>query len=157
MSYFNAFYSVQFVRLLSECRIIISLPFPAFPYPPLPCPSLPFPALPCLSLPVLSLPCLSLPFPSLPCLSLPFPPLPFPTLPFAFPLPSLQDPSAPPLYDLYAVSQHSGGMGGGHYTAVCKNKIDKRWYSLCVCVCMCVCACVCVRVRAYVCVCGWAS
>jgi hypothetical protein len=26
----------------------------------------------------------------------------------------------PPIYDLYAVSQHSGGLGGGHYTAVCK-------------------------------------
>ena len=38
-----------------------------------------------------------------------------------------QDPKAPPLYDLYAVSQHSGGMGGGHYTAVCKNAIDKKW------------------------------
>ena len=30
-------------------------------------------------------------------------------------------------YDLYAVSQHYGGMGGGHYTAVCKN-IDGNWY-----------------------------
>ena len=39
----------------------------------------------------------------------------------------IQDPKAPPVYDLYAVSQHSGGMGGGHYTAVCKNSIDKKW------------------------------
>lgn len=23
----------------------------------------------------------------------------------------------PPIYDLYAVSNHIGGMGGGHYTA----------------------------------------
>ena len=30
-------------------------------------------------------------------------------------------------YDLFAVSQHYGGMGGGHYTAVCKN-IDGNWY-----------------------------
>ena len=30
-------------------------------------------------------------------------------------------------YDLFAVSQHFGGTGGGHYTAVCKN-IDGRWY-----------------------------
>ena len=30
-------------------------------------------------------------------------------------------------YDLFAVSQHFGGMGGGHYTAVCKN-IDGNWY-----------------------------
>ena len=31
-------------------------------------------------------------------------------------------------YDLYAVSQHYGSMGGGHYTAICKN-IDGNWYS----------------------------
>ena len=31
-------------------------------------------------------------------------------------------------YDLFAVSQHYGGCGGGHYTAVCKN-IDGKWYS----------------------------
>ena len=31
-------------------------------------------------------------------------------------------------YDLFAVSQHYGGTGGGHYTAVCKN-IDGNWYS----------------------------
>ena len=30
-------------------------------------------------------------------------------------------------YDLFAVSQHYGGMGGGHYTAICKN-IDGEWY-----------------------------
>ena len=30
-------------------------------------------------------------------------------------------------YDLFAVSQHFGGMGGGHYTAICKN-IDGKWY-----------------------------
>ena len=30
-------------------------------------------------------------------------------------------------YDLFAVSQHYGDMGGGHYTAVCKN-IDGYWY-----------------------------
>jgi ubiquitin carboxyl-terminal hydrolase 4/11/15 len=29
-------------------------------------------------------------------------------------------------YDLYGVSQHFGGVGGGHYTAVCKN--DNNWY-----------------------------
>lgn len=29
-------------------------------------------------------------------------------------------------YDLYAVSQHYGGVGGGHYTACCKN--DGKWY-----------------------------
>ena len=31
------------------------------------------------------------------------------------------------VYDLYAVSQHYGGTGGGHYTAVCKN--NGSWYS----------------------------
>ena len=30
-------------------------------------------------------------------------------------------------YDLFAVNQHYGGTGGGHYTAVCKN-IDGSWY-----------------------------
>ena len=30
-------------------------------------------------------------------------------------------------YDLFAVSQHYGGCGGGHYTAVCKN-YDGKWY-----------------------------
>ena len=30
-------------------------------------------------------------------------------------------------YDLFAVSQHYGGTGGGHYTAVCKN-VDGKWY-----------------------------
>lgn len=29
-------------------------------------------------------------------------------------------------YELYAVSQHYGSCGGGHYTAVCKN--DGKWY-----------------------------
>ena len=32
------------------------------------------------------------------------------------------------IYDLYGVSEHSGGMGGGHYTAKCKNAIDGKWY-----------------------------
>lgn len=39
------------------------------------------------------------------------------------------DEDAPPLYDLYAVSEHSGGLGGGHYTAVAKNFRDHRWYT----------------------------
>ena len=30
-------------------------------------------------------------------------------------------------YDLFAVSQHYGSTGGGHYTAVCKN--DGKWFS----------------------------
>jgi len=32
------------------------------------------------------------------------------------------------IYDLYAVSNHMGGMGGGHYTAYCKNLSDRKWY-----------------------------
>jgi len=35
----------------------------------------------------------------------------------------------PPIYDLIAVSNHYGGMGGGHYTAYAKNVKDERWYS----------------------------
>merc|ERR1712029_1097152 len=31
------------------------------------------------------------------------------------------------VYDLMAVSNHYGGMGGGHYTAYAKNKDDGRW------------------------------
>ena len=36
---------------------------------------------------------------------------------------------APPIYDLYAVSQQSGSLSGGHYTAVCQNFMNKKWYS----------------------------
>ncbi|XP_056315195.1 ubiquitin carboxyl-terminal hydrolase 15 [Danio aesculapii] len=32
-------------------------------------------------------------------------------------------------YDLIAVSNHYGGMGGGHYTAYAKNVEDDQWYS----------------------------
>ena len=32
----------------------------------------------------------------------------------------------PQIYELYAVSQHSGGMGGGHYTAYALH--GKQWY-----------------------------
>ncbi|XP_078369197.1 ubiquitin carboxyl-terminal hydrolase 4-like [Oculina patagonica] len=34
-----------------------------------------------------------------------------------------------PIYKLIAVSNHYGGMGGGHYTAYAKNCRDGRWYS----------------------------
>jgi len=33
-------------------------------------------------------------------------------------------------YDLFAVSCHGGGLGGGHYWAYAKNLIDKKWYTL---------------------------
>jgi ubiquitin carboxyl-terminal hydrolase 8 len=36
--------------------------------------------------------------------------------------------SEPPLYDLYAVSNHVGDLGGGHYTACAKNRFDDQWY-----------------------------
>ena len=36
------------------------------------------------------------------------------------------DTSAPPKYDLYAISNHFGGLGGGHYTASAKN--SGKWY-----------------------------
>lgn len=32
------------------------------------------------------------------------------------------------IYDLIAVDNHFGGLGGGHYTAYGKNFFDKRWY-----------------------------
>ncbi|KDD74252.1 ubiquitin carboxyl-terminal hydrolase, partial [Helicosporidium sp. ATCC 50920] len=32
------------------------------------------------------------------------------------------------LYDLYAVSDHFGGLGGGHYTATVQMQDDKKWY-----------------------------
>uniref|UniRef100_A0A8C8G624 Ubiquitin carboxyl-terminal hydrolase n=1 Tax=Oncorhynchus tshawytscha TaxID=74940 RepID=A0A8C8G624_ONCTS len=39
------------------------------------------------------------------------------------------DPKAGPyVYDLIAVSNHYGGMGGGHYTAYGKNKADGKWH-----------------------------
>jgi ubiquitin C-terminal hydrolase len=34
----------------------------------------------------------------------------------------------PPLYDLFAVSEHHGSLGGGHYTAQVKGIADPQWY-----------------------------
>ena len=39
------------------------------------------------------------------------------------------DKRAPPLYDLYGVSLHSGGLGGGHYTATCRNHRTGDWFN----------------------------
>ena len=36
--------------------------------------------------------------------------------------------ATPPIYDLFAVSDHSGGLGGGHYTAHAQNFVNKKWY-----------------------------
>uniref|UniRef100_A0A3B3ZK35 Ubiquitin carboxyl-terminal hydrolase n=1 Tax=Periophthalmus magnuspinnatus TaxID=409849 RepID=A0A3B3ZK35_9GOBI len=42
----------------------------------------------------------------------------------------LINPNAGPcVYDLIAVSNHYGGMGGGHYTAYAMNKDDGKWYN----------------------------
>ncbi|XP_056132068.1 ubiquitin carboxyl-terminal hydrolase 15-like isoform X2 [Lampris incognitus] len=42
----------------------------------------------------------------------------------------LINPNAGPCrYNLIAVSNHYGGMGGGHYTAYAKNKDDDKWYN----------------------------
>ncbi len=36
--------------------------------------------------------------------------------------------STPPVYELYAVSNHYGSLGGGHYTAYAKNHRESKWY-----------------------------
>ncbi|GAM18410.1 hypothetical protein SAMD00019534_015850 [Acytostelium subglobosum LB1] len=35
---------------------------------------------------------------------------------------------ADPIYDLFAVSNHYGSMGGGHYTAYALNEIEDQWF-----------------------------
>ena len=32
-------------------------------------------------------------------------------------------------YNLYAIVNHMGGLGGGHYVAHCKNPLDSNWYN----------------------------
>jgi ubiquitin carboxyl-terminal hydrolase 4/11 len=32
------------------------------------------------------------------------------------------------IYDLFAVDDHWGGLGGGHYTAFAKSFVDNKWY-----------------------------
>ena len=39
-----------------------------------------------------------------------------------------QEDGKSPVYDLFAVDNHYGGLGGGHYTAYAKNFLDKIWY-----------------------------
>lgn len=39
-----------------------------------------------------------------------------------------QEEGKSPIYDLFAVDNHYGGLGGGHYTAFARNFIDGRWY-----------------------------
>jgi ubiquitin C-terminal hydrolase len=33
-----------------------------------------------------------------------------------------------PVYDCFAVSNHFGGLGGGHYTAYAQQPDDRNWY-----------------------------
>ena len=40
----------------------------------------------------------------------------------------LRDVDEPLVYDLYAVDEHLGGLGGGHYRAYALNHITKKWY-----------------------------
>ncbi|BGP25693.1 ubiquitin carboxyl-terminal hydrolase [Rhodotorula toruloides] len=42
-------------------------------------------------------------------------------------LPAISEPDSL-VYDLYAVSNHFGGLGGGHYTAFAKNPENGLWY-----------------------------
>ena len=39
-----------------------------------------------------------------------------------------QNPDCPPVYDLFAVSEHSGSFSFGHYTARIKNFRNGKWY-----------------------------
>eukprot|EP00475_Leptophrys_vorax_P028481 TRINITY_DN4121_c0_g1_i1.p1 TRINITY_DN4121_c0_g1~~TRINITY_DN4121_c0_g1_i1.p1 ORF type:complete len:912 (-),score=279.12 TRINITY_DN4121_c0_g1_i1:98-2833(-) len=34
------------------------------------------------------------------------------------------------IYDCYAISNHFGGLGGGHYTAYVKSSVDGNWYDM---------------------------
>lgn len=40
-----------------------------------------------------------------------------------------QGPSPPPVYQLVAISHHSGSLEGGHYTASARAASDGSWYS----------------------------
>lgn len=33
------------------------------------------------------------------------------------------------IYDLYGVVNHSGSLGGGHYTAQCFNRVENKWFN----------------------------
>lgn len=41
---------------------------------------------------------------------------------------AVQDEGRELIYDLFAVDNHYGGLGGGHYTAFAKNFFDDHWY-----------------------------
>lgn len=33
------------------------------------------------------------------------------------------------IYDLYGVVNHSGSLGGGHYTSMCFNEVEEKWFN----------------------------
>ena len=41
---------------------------------------------------------------------------------------AIQEEGKSPIYDLFAVDNHYGGLGGGHYTAYAQNFYDQNWY-----------------------------
>ena len=43
---------------------------------------------------------------------------------------TLKDEPKPVLYDLYGVSNHYGGLNGGHYTACVKNFVNGKWFNM---------------------------
>lgn len=42
--------------------------------------------------------------------------------------PEMVNTNEPLLYDLFGVTEHHGGLGGGHYRAYAKNHVDSNWY-----------------------------
>lgn len=52
------------------------------------------------------------------------------TTKITYPLHSLHPTPSSPSYDLYSVSRHHGGTGGGHYTNLSRSRIDEEWYEL---------------------------
>ncbi|KAE8209369.1 hypothetical protein CF327_g6637 [Tilletia walkeri] len=41
---------------------------------------------------------------------------------------AVDDSDQDPIYDLYAVDNRYGGLGGGHHTAYAQNPTDGKWY-----------------------------
>ncbi|CAI5514867.1 unnamed protein product [Closterium sp. Naga37s-1] len=58
----------------------------------------------------------------------PVSPLSPPSRPESTSYPTSPSGSAPPVYDLYAVTNHMGSLSSGHYTAHCRNPADGQWY-----------------------------
>jgi ubiquitin carboxyl-terminal hydrolase 8 len=45
-------------------------------------------------------------------------------------VPTTKSSTNPNTFDLYAISHHSGGLQGGHYTATVKNRFNDDWYEM---------------------------